>query len=637
MSPWMVIAALGAPASASGVLYQSDGYAPLSALSSDAAVLGRVASVESLYRFEASAGAWTFAASLPEGAAVSGLRYREGAGPWIAASPEAAAEAPKPPDSELEVLLPGEVFTAVLPETDGPVDVALSWQQLLPARGGGLALTVPLDDGGVSPGAEVSVAVAVSGLDEVLEGALTATSGGAAEDAGSVQIDGDEALAIWEGVLGDASEVTFSWAEASAPLGVELLAYRPAVDPFTGEAGGPGYALAVIQPGPLTDADRVEQLFTFVLDVSRSMAGAPLEAAVAAGSEWIGALEPEDRFNVIPYASQPYPFRPRASAATADAVGDAASFMAEQEAAGLSDPEEALVTALELVDDTLLQRTFFGCSGTTRGEAGDAPPLEGAPIEPVGGGVDRVAPYVVLLTDGGASTGETDPDAIAAAITAANTAGASLFAVGVGQDVDVALLERITAEHRGEVAFAADASEVAAAVGRLQERIRDPLLVQPQVDIDGAFDAAPEALPDVSAGWELLLAFRYDEPGEAALLLTGIRGQEDLALDDTLTLPEEDGRWPVVARAWAQLRVDDLDARYLAGESVYDEIEALVSSYGVASEVVTLSYGDASEAMATADYASSGCSALSRVSPMMRSLWATMLVALGAALLRRRG
>lgn len=631
MSPWMIAAALSAPASASGVLYGPDGYAELLALDGQAQVFGRVGVVEQSFRFEAPPGDWTFAASLPEGAAVAGLRFREGDGAWITAAPGEAVDPADTPDGAPGELLPGQVFTAALPTTAGEaVEVALSWQQLLPAEAGALALTLPLDDGGVSPAAAVSLGFEVTGLDEVLEASLSV--------GGDVALDGVSASATWTGAMSDADAVRLTWVEAAAPLGVTLLAYRPAEDPFTGALGGPGYALAVIQPGPLTDADRVEQLFTFVLDVSRSMVGAPLEAAVAAGSSWIDDLEAQDRFNVIPYASQPYPFRARATGATGEAAAEAGAFLDEQEAAGLSDPEEALVTALGLVDDTLLQRTFFGCSGTTRGEDGDAPPVEGAPIEQLDGAIQRVAPYVVLLTDGGASTGETDLEAILEAVASANTAGASLFAVGVGEDVDRELLERLTAAHRGEVAFAEDADAVEAAVSSLQERIRDPLLVQPQVDVEGAYDAAPEALPDAGAGWELLVAFRYDEPGGAELLLTGVRGQEELALSDTLSLPEEDGRWPVVARAWAQLRVDDLDDRYLAGESVYDEIAELVEDYGVASEVVTLSFGgaDASEDVGAMAYASSGCAVLSRVSPRSRSLWATLLLGLGVALLRRR-
>jgi hypothetical protein len=362
------------------------------------------------------------------------------------------------------------------------------------------------------------------------------------------------------------------------------------------------------------------------------MAGAPLEAATEAGGRWLESLEAGDRFNVVPYASQPYPFLRRAAAAESETVREARDFMEGQSAAGLSDPEEAVSEALALTQDTLLGRTFFGCSGTARAEGG--PPLEGAEITDPGAEVQRVAPYVVLLTDGGASTGETDPDAISAAVAAANTAGASLFAVGVGGGVDLELLERLTAEHRGEVALAAGPDEVVAAVATLQDRIRDPLLVRPQVAVEGAWGQAPEALADLAAGYELLVAFRWDTPGAAALTLTGIRGQDDLDQSWQVRLPEVDGRYPAVALGWAQLRVGDLDARYRAGEtSLYDEIEALVRDYGVASDVVTLSFAaDAAADGGLAYDAASGC----QIAPVTRSAAFHLAALLVAALARRR-
>ncbi len=202
------------------------------------------------------------------------------------------------------------------------------------------------------------------------------------------------------------------------------------------------------------------------------------------------------------------------------------------------------------------------------------------------------AAYVVWLTDGGASSGETATDAITEAVADANGLGASLYAIGVGPEVDLELLLAVTGANRGTVRAAETVDDVGLVVAELQDRVRHPALVQPVVVVDGAWDLAPAELEDLSEGYELVLAFRYDAAGEAVLNLSGARGAEDLDEDFAVTLPETDGALPAVARAWAQLRVADLDARYAAGETgLYSEIEALVVDYGVASEVVTLSFG----------------------------------------------
>jgi len=366
------------------------------------------------------------------------------------------------------------------------------------------------------------------------------------------------------------------------------------------------------------------------------MAGAPLEAATAAGESWLSELESSDRFNVVPYASQPYPFAGRAPQATEEAVDEAVAFMADQEPLGLSDPAEAVITALELERDTLLQRNFFGCSGTRRPD-GEGPPRHDQPIVDADGEAEPVAPYVVLLTDGTATVGLTGEDEIAWAVSDANVVAASLFAIGVGPDVDQRLLERLASDHRGRAAFAETPEDVEAVVTELRDRIRDPLLVRPQLQIDGTWDAAPETLEDAGAGFELVYAFRWDTPGDVDIVVQALRGRETIDEQWTVTLPDVDARLPAVARAWAQLRVQDLDAAYAAGDSsVYSAIADLVADYGVASDVVALGF-DGSEDLgdASGGYAvdmASGCG----VTPMTRSLLAHLLAPLLVLGVRRR-
>ncbi len=589
----MILALLCTAAQASGLLYDEDEVFPLSALDAEVVVTGRVAEATLTYDFEApGVGASSFAARLPEDAALTGLRYRDGEGEWVEASASPAAEQENEPGpwGDPRELLDGQVFVVTLPERSGdPLTVELTWQRLLAAEAGALSLTVPLDDGGLDEG-DPSVSVSLELTDEALGDASLSPEGSL--EAGSQQI-----LASWSGLQSEAEAVTLTWAVSTEALGLRLWTYRPELDPFTGEAGDLGYALVVLTPGAGAQA---EQIFSFVLDTSASMAGEPLLLAVDAGSSWIGALSEEDRFNLIPYQSQPWPFRARAPYATADATARGADFLERQEARGLSDPAEALTEALALQEDTLLQRGFFSCGGTAQ-VSDSAPPAWDAEVQPLD---DTPAPaaYVVWLTDGGASSGETDREAIVDLVSAANGFRASVYAIGVGSDADEALLDAVTGVNRGEARLAQTLDEVPAVVAALQERIRHPALAQPTVEIPVGESLAPEALQDLSEGHELLLAFRYAEPGESTLTLRGARGAEDVEEDYTVTLPELDEELPAVARAWAQLRVADLDARYLAGETgLYSEIAALVETYGVASAVVTLSFGDSAGYEATAD------------------------------------
>ncbi len=626
--------ALVGAAWASGVLYRGTDYAELATLDVDVEVAGRVAGATTRWSWpDVPSGRWTFATVVPEGASVSGLRYRQADGDWISAGATHIDDVvvEDGPDGDLRELLPGEVFSTPLPSfsESGELALELSWQQVLRADEGALSLVVPLDDAGLNPVVpQVSVAFDVVGLEPVIEATLSD---------GEVTVAGTAAAASWSGELDEVSELALTWTEEPGEFGVALLAYRPEQDPFTGETGGPGYGLLVLVPGVVDESVRVDQLFTFVVDTSDSMGGAPLETAVAAGGTWLEALEERDRFNVIPYASQSWAFRATAPTATEGAVERAVAFLERQAASGLSDPAEALTSALDLADDTLQQRHFLGCGGTARGPEGDAPPLADNTIEAADGGLAAAA-YVVWLTDGGATVGETDPDAIAWALSDANTLNASLYALGIGAAADTELLGRLARENRGEAGFVADSAGVAEAVGALQARLADPLLVQPEVWVDGGWDQAPAALEDLSGGHELLLAFRFEAVGEAEVRLGGLRGPEDIDQAWTVVLPAVEESHSVIARAWAQLRVRDLDIAWLAGDtSVYSELLDLVETYGVASDVVTVAFdtsapesaeGDAATAMV--DSAGYGCS--SAPPALGWPLWAGLL----AACLRRR-
>ncbi len=631
-----LIPLLGAAAHASGLLLSDEAVVPLQSVDVTAYVAGRITAGASVYSFDDASGEGaTFVAALPTGAAVIRLSLQRDGGELVVAdsaaeaTPDAASDGGDDPRDRLA----GDersTFTAQIPAGEpGELQITVDWQVITAATRGALSLTIPLDDASENPtAADASVAITVAPAAPLEDAALTPE--------GALEWSEDALTAGWSGTLDDADAVALSWTEQAGQMGVLAFHHRPAVDPWTGIEGDDGYTLLVIQPG--ADDAPLDKLFTFVIDTSDSMAGAPLAAANAAAETWLPDLAEDDRFNLIPYASQAHPYKGRAPQATDDEIERALEHLADQEASGLSDPEEALRAALGLAEDTIQQRTFLGCSGTRQGTEHDGPPVADAPITTEAGRQARMAAYVVLLTDGGASTGVVDPDAISASLQESDRIRASLFAIGLGADADMELLSRLASEHRGEALAVTSADEVPAAVSNLRDRIRDPLLLTPAVELEDGHSAAPSELMDLSAGHELIAAFRWSEPGERILTLTGVQNQADLERTWTLTLPEERDGLPAVALAWASLRVADLDAAYASGDdSALAEITALVETWGVASEYVTLSFSaDAAQgADATAMYAEPGAGCGCAAAGGRWSVWLLVLSALVS--LRRLG
>ncbi|MBT3218431.1 MAG: VWA domain-containing protein [Proteobacteria bacterium] len=633
---WMPWASLLFPlsASASGVLFSDTGYLDMDNIDIEVVIEGRIATVTTQYQTYAElAEELAFAADLPEGAIVVDLRYYDG-NAWVDATLDSNAHIDEVsgPDGGANSLFEGESISVDLPNGVGEVVVELSWQQILVMTDDELQITIPVDDQGLNPTApEVTIDVVATMGEEIVEASF--------EPGTEVDFDKRQLSVSWSGPASETDSAILTWTEEPAPFGIMLLPYLPGFDPFTGHVDD-GYALVFIQPGSFEKEARVSQLFTFVLDTSSSMSGAPLEAAVDAASSWLDSLEPEDRFNVVPYASQAIPFRGHAPKATDKAVERAKKFLERQQAMGLSDPEDGLTTALALANDTVQQNSFFACNGSIRHDD-DAPPAKGQPIVTEEGEEVRVAPYVVFLTDGGASTGTLDTNSIAASVSKANTVGASIYAIGVGEGVDQQLLSRITSDHRGEVRLAQSVDDIPDIVAELNDEISDPMLVQPVVDAPGTHDYAPSRLPDVNAGREVLLAFRYDTPGTVEISLSGIRGQDDVDKTYEVLLPERETQYPAIALAWAQLRVEELDATYAGGDtSVYNELYELVTTYGVASNYVSYQFGDdrddsypeAAMAMDMEKAAGCGCA----LSPWALAGWMPCLTALLAASIRRR-
>lgn len=607
-----MIALASSVALASGVLSGPAGYTPLSALEVAVDVDSRIATAAATHHFEGASGALTFAAVIPDDSAVTGVRYRLDQGEWTAAT--AGTGSP----SLASIPLPGRVFSVGIPDPAyQPIDIELTWQRVLSASQGELVVVVPLDDGGLNdPGTAVTATFDVLGEDDLDAGSLSPP--------GSVLVDGAAITASWTGGLG--TDLALTWSEKPPPFGIGLWTYRP--------PEGPGFALVAIRPGAVTDDARVEQLFSFVLDTSSSMAGSPLEAGVATGGRWLRSLAPHDQFVVVAYDSQARLFRARARDATPEQTGKAIAFLGRQQARGLSDPGEALTGALRAMDDTIQGRGFFGCAGTIAPDEG--PPIPGAPVETRRGRQVKIAPYLVWITDGGATTGLTDPTDLSEAVAAANPFGASLFAIGVGPEADTALLERLAGEHRGVARFAEDPAEVDSVVDELIAQIADPVLVRPWLDLQAAQNTAPAVLPDVAGGNEVLLAFQYEAPGIYELRLTGIRGAEDFDGTWAIDLPEADVRLPAVANAWAQLRARDLEVRARAGDdNALVELRELVETYGISSDLVPLGFEGYADAAALrgggVPQRGAGC----RTAAGSAGGW-PMLTALSIALGRRR-
>jgi Ca-activated chloride channel family protein len=342
----------------------------------------------------------------------------------------------------------------------------------------------------------------------------------------------------------------------SATASVALLA--------NARRGEPGYALITVTPPADVAAARLPRDVTLVLDVSGSMAGRKLDQAKAAGRQLLRTLGEQDRFRLIDFSTDVRSFRTEFSFATAENVRAAEHYLENLEASGSTNISGALEEALATQD--------------RRPQTADRGPQYG----------DRL-PLVLFMTDGAATVGDRDPASIAAR-AARLRAEARVFTFGIGQDVNVGLIEQLALEGRGTPHFVRPDENVERAVGLVAAQLREPLLTDVRVSIDGNVQLSrmyPTAPIDVFAGEDLVLLARYEGSGAATVAVQGRAGGRDVRWTTERVFPAEEFENVFVPRLWATQRIGWLSSekrRNGGSTEIDDEIRRLGERFGIPTE-----------------------------------------------------
>jgi Ca-activated chloride channel family protein len=326
-----------------------------------------------------------------------------------------------------------------------------------------------------------------------------------------------------------------------------------------------GFALITVTPPADVANARLPRDVTFVMDVSGSMGGKKLEQAKAAGRQLLRSLGNGDRFRVIDFSSDVRSFRDGFTRATEENVRDAERYIDRLEANGGTNIAGALEEALRI-------------NGGWESKDGEMQPAER----------DRLA-LVLFMTDGMASVGDRDPAAIAA--RAAKVRGQTrIFTFGLGQDVNIGLIEQLALEGRGTPHFVRPDENVERAVSLVATQLRQPLLTDVRISVDGSVRLSrmyPQAPIDVFAGEDLVLLARYEGSGTANVVVTGRSGNREVRWSTERVFPREESENAFVPRLWATQRIGWLTSekrRNGANAEINEEIRSLGERFGIPTE-----------------------------------------------------
>lgn len=301
------------------------------------------------------------------------------------------------------------------------------------------------------------------------------------------------------------------------------------------QGGDENFFLYMAQPPARVDpADLPPREYVFVVDVSGSMNGFPLNTAKQLLTELIGNLRPGDFFNVVLFA------------------GDS-TVLSETP---LEANQENITRAIQLIDD---QR---GAGGTELLDAMTrAMKLSREP------GVSR---SVVLISDGYVSGERGVFDQIRN-----NLGQTNIFAFGIGTSVNRYLIEGIARAGMGEPFVVENEEAAVQTAAKFREYIESPVLTNINVKTTGfdIYDVSPGTFPDMFAQRPIILFGKWKGSPSGTFELTGrtANGDFESKIDIVNIQPDESNG--ALRYLWARDRIAALSD--FGGESTPKNVRAV--------------------------------------------------------------
>ena len=311
---------------------------------------------------------------------------------------------------------------------------------------------------------------------------------------------------------------------------------------------GPGaenFFLAMVEPPRSVAAQSISPRdYIFVVDISGSMHGFPLDTAKAMLERLLSGLRPSDTFNVLLFSGSSRMLSPHAVPATRANI--------EQ--------------ALEVI------RSYSGGGSTEL-----IPALRRVYEEPKAPKVSRT---VVVVTDGYVTV-----EREAFELVRRNLSKANLFAFGIGSSVNRHLIEGLARAGMSEPFVITDPMQAPREAARFRRMIESPVLTQVRARFEGleVYDVEPQALPDVLGERPVVLFGKWRGQPQGRLVIEGQGAEgpwrQPLAVDAKSLRPDA-----VALRSlWARHRVAALqDQESLEGGSALrEQITDLGLRYGL--------------------------------------------------------
>lgn len=277
------------------------------------------------------------------------------------------------------------------------------------------------------------------------------------------------------------------------------------------------FMLTVQPPERYEPEDIPPREYIFVVDVSGSMFGYPLDTAKELLRDLVGNLKETDCFNLILFANDSILLSSRSLPATSRNIAAASKLIEEQKGGGGTSLLPALESAIAL-------------------------PKE-----------ENTARSIVIVTDGYIS----NDSEIISCITN-NMGSASFFSFGIGTSVNDYLIKQIAGCGLGESFVVTDKEDAAESAANFRTYIEAPLLTDIDVTYEGfdVYDVEPSVPSILYASQPIVLFGKWRGTPGGTVTVTGQTGGEKYRQEISVRDVTADTESEALRYLWARTRLD---------------------------------------------------------------------------------
>jgi Ca-activated chloride channel family protein len=306
------------------------------------------------------------------------------------------------------------------------------------------------------------------------------------------------------------------------------------------------FLLTVQPPARIPTTDIPPRDYLFVVDVSGSMYGFPLDTTKALLHDLVSQLRPTDTFNVLFFSGGSQVLSPTPLPATAKNLERAEAMISKASAGGGTELLPALEKALSLPRQPMTSRS------------------------------------VIIVTDGYVGCEREAFTLIRDRLDQAN-----VFAFGIGSSVNRTLIEGLAHAGRGEPFFVLSQGEAHLQAERFRRYVQTPVLTNVKVQVEGfeTSELEPAVQPDVFADRPIVVTGQWRGARKGTITVSGSSAHgpwsKRFALSEVEPKPEHEAlQW-----LWARERVRSI-SDFAAGQ-VSDEERKTVTHLGLTYGLLT--------------------------------------------------